>query len=169
MSVESLRPVLLWMQYSFKWYRSKDKCIMWCWYLRYLHKTNTIVFTIISAIKEAKLHVSSKNISRVSLFGYVIYYSIHAHCKHQNLLEALKIVVITTIFHHVVHKTVYSLIFCWMLKTKIHKSNDLFILCCWQVSFLISSLRCLSSGCLLSVSEVFSELDFLLWFQIWLT
>ena len=35
---------------------------------------NTIVFIILSAIKQSKLHLSSTIIARVSLFDYVIYF-----------------------------------------------------------------------------------------------
>ncbi len=47
--------------------------------MRYLHKTNTIMVTILSAIKQAKFHLSSIIITEVSLLGYVIYSSTDLH------------------------------------------------------------------------------------------
>ena len=53
---------------------SEDKYI-------YFHKANTIVFTIISAIKQARAHLSSKITGRISFFGYVIYSPADANCQ----------------------------------------------------------------------------------------
>ena len=49
-------------------------------YISYRQQNNSIVFTILSAIKQIKLHVSSTIIGGVSLFGYVIYSSAEKHC-----------------------------------------------------------------------------------------
>ena len=50
-------------------------------YLRCLHKTSTIiVVTILSAINQAKFHLLSTIISRISLFMHVIYSSADLHC-----------------------------------------------------------------------------------------
>ena len=46
----------------------------------YHHKTNTVVFTIITTTKCAKFHHSNTIITKVSLFGYVIYFSADVHC-----------------------------------------------------------------------------------------
>ena len=62
-----------------KWYCSKEKCTQRRKYFWYLHKTNTTAFTIISAIKLAKFHISNIIIDRDSLCGYVIYSSADAH------------------------------------------------------------------------------------------
>ena len=51
---------------------SKKNCILHRKCFRYLHKTNTIVITILSA-KHAKLNFSSTIIGRVNLFSCVIY------------------------------------------------------------------------------------------------
>ena len=48
-------------------------------YFRYLHQTNTLVITIISAIEGTKFHISSINITKVNSFDYVIYFSC-LHC-----------------------------------------------------------------------------------------
>ena len=48
-------------------------------YFRNLHQTNTIVFTIISAIKRTLVHLSIFPITKVSLLGFVIYSST-LHC-----------------------------------------------------------------------------------------
>ena len=71
---------LLWRVFSVKWLRLKENCILHRRYFRYLHETDTIVFTITSAIKRAKLYRSSTITGRVSSFGYVIYSSAEAHC-----------------------------------------------------------------------------------------
>ena len=52
------------------------KKIILCWkFVSHLHKTKAIVFTITSTIIKAKFHRSSTIITKVSLFGYVIYSS----------------------------------------------------------------------------------------------
>ena len=50
-------------------------------YLRYLDKTNSIVFTILSSTRQAKLHLSSNIMIKVILFGCVIYFSADAYCQ----------------------------------------------------------------------------------------
>ena len=42
--------------------------------------TNNIVFTLLCTITQAKFHLSSANISGISLFDYVIYSPADAHC-----------------------------------------------------------------------------------------
>ena len=49
-------------------------------YFRYFHKTSAIVFTITTAITQAKLHPFSDSITKFSLFDYVIYSPGDAHC-----------------------------------------------------------------------------------------
>ena len=44
-------------------------------YFRYLRKTNTTMFTILSGIKWAKFYLSDTIITHVSLFDHVIYSS----------------------------------------------------------------------------------------------
>ena len=63
------------------WFHSYENCILCCKHLRYLHKTNTSVIIIFSAIRPAKFHLSSINIGRVSFFSYVIYSSPATHCQ----------------------------------------------------------------------------------------
>ena len=48
-------------------------------YIRYLDQNTTIVFATISAIKLAKLYLSSSIIRRFNSFGYVIYFMPDAH------------------------------------------------------------------------------------------
>ena len=60
--------------YSVKWCRPREKCILRWEYSNYPHKTNTIVFTILSAIKWAKFHLSHTIIVKVSWFDYAIYF-----------------------------------------------------------------------------------------------
>ena len=48
-------------------------------YFRYLHQSNTSVFSIISTIKWDKFHLTVVIITKVSLSGYVIYFSAGAH------------------------------------------------------------------------------------------
>ena len=48
-------------------------------YFTYLHKTNTSVITILSSIKRAEFHLSSTNISGISLSCHVIYSPADAH------------------------------------------------------------------------------------------
>ena len=52
--------------YSVKWCRPRDKIVLHHKYSRYLHQTNTIVFTTISATKETEFHLSSDTIIKVS-------------------------------------------------------------------------------------------------------
>ncbi len=49
-------------------------------YLRYLIKTNTCVFSILSAITPAKYHLSNTSIPKISFFGKVIYFSADSLC-----------------------------------------------------------------------------------------
>ena len=56
------------------------KCVQHHKYLSYFHKTNTSVFSVILVTKRAKLHLANIVVAKVSLFGYVIYSSVHAHC-----------------------------------------------------------------------------------------
>ena len=65
-------------QCSVKLYIAPEKCVLHFKYLRYLHKTNTSVFTIIYAITRTKIHLSSTITGDVSLFGYVIYFTADA-------------------------------------------------------------------------------------------
>ena len=44
-------------------------------YVTYLYNVNTIVFINLAVIKEARSHLSSMIITKVSLFIYVIYFS----------------------------------------------------------------------------------------------
>ena len=67
---------------SINWFFLKEKGILPHKYLRYPHKTITIVFTIFSAIKQAKPHLSSNIITKVSFFVYVIYSLTDAFCHH---------------------------------------------------------------------------------------
>ena len=60
--------------YSVKSYLSKEKWSRHRRYLGYLHETNTIVFTIISTIKQAKFHLPITIITKVELSGYAIYF-----------------------------------------------------------------------------------------------
>ena len=65
---------------SVKWrHPYKKKIISYCEYFRYLHETNAVVFTILSAIKQAKFHFSVTIIDRISLFVHVIYSSSLPH------------------------------------------------------------------------------------------
>ena len=50
-----------------------------CEYRRYLHETNTVAFTTISAIKQTKFHISTTISTKVILHGYVIYSSTDSH------------------------------------------------------------------------------------------
>ena len=52
---------------------SKENCILYRKYFMCLHKTDTWVFTIPSATRQAKFHLSSTNIAWISLSAYVIY------------------------------------------------------------------------------------------------
>ncbi len=62
-----------------KWLRSKRKCdFFFHKHFRYLLKMVNIMFTIISAIKWAKFHLSHDIITKLSLFGYAIYPSADA-------------------------------------------------------------------------------------------
>ena len=56
-----------------------EKCVLCQKYSRYPHKTYTIVFTVLSTIKQAKLHLAGSIFGTDSLFGYVIYSSDDAH------------------------------------------------------------------------------------------
>ena len=47
-----------------KFNHSKEICILYCKYLRYRHKTNTVVFDVISAIKQTKAYISSDIIGK---------------------------------------------------------------------------------------------------------
>ena len=47
---------------------------------RYLHKTNSIAFIVISAIKWAKILFSNDIFTKVTLFTYAVYSSADAHC-----------------------------------------------------------------------------------------
>ena len=49
-------------------------------HVRYLHKMNTIVFSILSAIKGSKFHISNDIIIKVCLFAYVINSTASLHC-----------------------------------------------------------------------------------------
>ena len=49
-------------------------------HFRYLHKADTIVFTIVSTIKQAKFDLSRTIITEIILFGCVIYSLAYAHC-----------------------------------------------------------------------------------------
>ena len=67
---------------SVKWLCSTGEKIM----LRreniwYFHQTKTIVFIILPTMKWAKFYISGSIITKVTLFGYVIYYSADFHCK----------------------------------------------------------------------------------------
>ncbi len=59
----------------------QERSIMLHKYLGYLHKTSATVLTIFSTMTQAKFHLSSIIIVRVSLFGYVIYFIGDAHCQ----------------------------------------------------------------------------------------
>ena len=59
--------------YSVKQLRSKENYIMHQKYFRYLYKTNTSVFTILSTIKKARFQ------HQVTLFSYATYSSVDAH------------------------------------------------------------------------------------------
>ena len=58
---------------SVKWFRSKDKCILYHKYSRYLHQITTVVFTIVPAMERTKHHVSSTIIVEEGSFAYLIY------------------------------------------------------------------------------------------------
>ena len=45
-------------------------------YIKHLHKTNTIVFNVLSPIKQAKCHLLIVIIARVIEFGYPIYFQV---------------------------------------------------------------------------------------------
>ena len=64
---------------------SDENCILCYKTFRniYLHTSNTIVFSTLSAINWAQFYLSSTTIDRVSSFGDVIYFSTDAHC-HKN-------------------------------------------------------------------------------------
>ena len=47
----------------------------YCKYIRYLHDPNVIVFTILSAIKQARFHLSRLVIGGITLILYVSYFS----------------------------------------------------------------------------------------------
>ena len=49
-------------------------------YLKYLHKTETIVFTYFYAIKQDKYDLSSIIITKIGWFGYAIYSWADTHC-----------------------------------------------------------------------------------------
>ena len=70
----------LWLVNLVSWFCSKTKCVLCSKYFRYLHKTNTIVFTIILTIRWATFHLSSTIPTLASLFACVIYSSSDAHC-----------------------------------------------------------------------------------------
>ena len=56
-----------------KWFAPNKKFMLHCVEIRCLHKTNTIVFTILSGLRQAKFHFSNTSIAKVILFGLVIY------------------------------------------------------------------------------------------------
>ena len=60
---------------------AQRKCVLHHIYLKYLRQINTIVITILSAIKWAIAHQSSSIIDIVSLFVYVVHFSGDAHCR----------------------------------------------------------------------------------------
>ena len=61
-------------------HRSVEKILLFHKYFRNLHKTNTIVFLITFAVKQARYHMSSTTNVKVSFFGYVIYSSADTYC-----------------------------------------------------------------------------------------
>ena len=63
------------MANSVKWHHRIENLILSRKYLAYLHQTNTVVFNILSAAKQTKFYLSSPNITKVTLFDYVIYSS----------------------------------------------------------------------------------------------
>ena len=63
-----------------KWYRSEEKWVLPRKYLRYFRKTNTILFTMISAIEQPKLYFSSAAISIITKFSLFGYSSAGLHC-----------------------------------------------------------------------------------------
>ena len=52
---------------------STQNCILHCKHLKYLHKPNVIVFAILSTIKQAKLDLTTTDISRINSFEYVLF------------------------------------------------------------------------------------------------
>ncbi len=62
-----------------KSYRSKEKCLVCNKYLKYLNKNDTIVFNILYANKQARFYFSATIITKVSLFGYIIFSSVDTH------------------------------------------------------------------------------------------
>ena len=60
-------------------FKSKMRAVLHIF--RYPHKTDTIVFTTICIIIQAKCHLSSSIIGEGSLFGYVVYVLADAHCQ----------------------------------------------------------------------------------------
>ena len=52
--------------------RFQDKFVVQRKYLQYLHQTNTIVFSMISAVKQIKFELSGTVLSKVSLCEHVI-------------------------------------------------------------------------------------------------
>ena len=67
--------------YSVKLPHSEEQCVLVRKYLRYLHQTNTIVFTIIVAIKRIEYYCFSIIIGNVGPFDYVICSLADAHCQ----------------------------------------------------------------------------------------
>ena len=76
--------------YDVKWVYSKEIWVLHREYFRYRHNVNTIVFNILFVTKEAKFHLSITIIKKVSLFGYVIYFTpdaVSISCKINNIAK----------------------------------------------------------------------------------
>ena len=59
---------------------SQEKCTLRHKYFRYLHKSDPIMFTILSATKRAEVHLARTIVSNVILLGYVSCSSAGARC-----------------------------------------------------------------------------------------
>ena len=69
-------PQILRMLYSVNWCRAiEKKSVVHRKISRYLHKTKAIVLATFFLVHWAKFHLSSIDIMKVSLFGYIIYFA----------------------------------------------------------------------------------------------
>ena len=61
---------------KFSWFSPEGKCFLCRRYFRYLHTTNTIVFTIPSAIMQAIFHCASTIVTIGSVFGLLFIFQL---------------------------------------------------------------------------------------------
>ena len=68
--------------YSVKWCCLNEIFVLCLKYVRYLHKTSTVVFTSPPLSNSATFHLYTINVAQVGLFVYVIYSLADQQCLH---------------------------------------------------------------------------------------